>query len=118
MAEPPTEDPPLGTLFNQLLTDAQAVARAEIDVARQTLLFKLASARQGLILLAGAMLLVIGATTAFLVGLAFTLAHWIGIALATLVVTVLALAAAGLFARWAMRRLSQAVAAKPEDAVR
>ena len=118
MGEPPTEEPPLGTLFNQLLTDAHAVARAEIDVVRQTVLFKLANARQALILLAGATVLVIGAITALLVGLALSLAHWLGIALATLLVTILALAAAALFARWATRRLSQAIAAKPEETIR
>lgn len=117
MGEAP-EDPPLGTLLNQLVTDAQAVARAEIDVVRQTILFKLANARQALVLLAGAVVLAIGAAAALLVGLVLSLSPWLGVAPATVLVALAALAVAGLFARWAARRLSLAVAAKPEETSR
>jgi hypothetical protein len=108
------EDPPLGALLGELVADAHAVARAEIEVVRQTALFRLALAQQALIFLAVALLLALGAATALLVGLAIGLAHWIGIILATLVVTILALAIAALLARWAARRLALAISAKPE----
>lgn len=111
------EDPPLGTLLGQLVVDAQTVARAEIEVVRQTLLLKVAAAQQALIGLGIALVLALGAATALLVGLALGLAHWIGIILATLVVTMLALGAAALLARWAARRLALAVAAKPEGTI-
>jgi UPF0716 family protein affecting phage T7 exclusion len=42
------------------------------------------------------------------------LAQWIGMLLATLVVTAVALGGAALLARWAARRLALAVSAKPE----
>jgi hypothetical protein len=108
-----SEDPPLGTLLGELVADAHAVARAEMEVVRQTILFKLAAAQQALICLGIALVLALGAATALLVGLALSLAHWIGIALASLAVTILALAIAALLARWATRRLTLAVTAKP-----
>jgi hypothetical protein len=111
------EDPPLGSLIGQLVADAHSVARAELEVIRQTALFKLAAAQQALIGLAVALVLALGATTTLLVGLAFGLAYWIGNILATLLVTVLALATSGLLARWAARRLTMAVAAKPEGSI-
>ena len=108
------EDLPLGALLGQLVADAHAVARAEVEVIRRSVLFKLAAAQQALIGLAIALVLALGAATALLVGLALGLAQWIGIILATLVVTILALALAALLARWAARRLTLAASAKPE----
>jgi hypothetical protein len=109
------EDLPLGALLNRLLADAQAVARAEIDVIRQTILFKLAAAQQALVLLAIALVLGLGATTALLVGLTMALAHLIGPLLATLAVVAVAAAIAALCARWAVGRLSAAMSAKPNE---
>ncbi len=110
-----SEDPPLGSLIGQLVVDAHSVASAEMEVVRQTALFKLAAAQQALIGLAVAVVLALSATTTLLVGLAMTLARWLGIAGAALLVTVLALAAAALLARWAARRLALAMAAKPNE---
>jgi hypothetical protein len=109
------DDPPLGTLLGQLVADAHSVVHAELDVVRQRALFKLAAAQQALIYLAVALVLALGATTTLLIGLALTLARWLGIAGAALLVTILALAAAALLARWAARRLSLAIAAKPNE---
>jgi hypothetical protein len=111
------EDPPLGALLGELVADAHAVARAEMEVIRRTVLFKLAAAQQALICLAVALVLALGAATALLVGLALGLAQWIGILLASLVVTILALGVAALLARWAARRLAVAVSAKPEGSL-
>jgi hypothetical protein len=108
------EDLPLGTLLGQLVVDAQTVARAEMEVVRQTVLYKLAAAQQALISLAIALVLALGAATTLLIGLAMGLAQWIGMLLATLVVTAVALGGAALLARWAARRLALAVSAKPE----
>ena len=114
MGEHP-EDPPLGALLGQLVADAHSVARAELEVVRQTILFKYAAAQPALICLALALTLALGATTTLLVGLAMGLSRWLGIAAAALLVTILALAAAALLARWAARRLALAVAAKPNE---
>jgi len=111
------EDPPLGNLLGQLVADAHAVARAEVDVIRRTVLFKLAAAQQALIGLAVALVLALGAATALLVGLTLGLAHWIGITPASLIVTILALGVAALLARWAARRLALAVSAKPDGSL-
>lgn len=108
------EDLPLSDLLGQLVADAHGVARAEVEVIRQTVLFKLAAAQQAVICLVIALVLALGAATALLVGLALGLAHWIGITLASLVVTALALGVAALLARWAARRLAVAVSARPE----
>jgi hypothetical protein len=109
-----SDEPPLGTLLTQLLADGRAVARAEIEVVRQTALAKLAAAQQALIFLAVALLLSIAAATVLLIGLAMVLAHWLGPPAATLVVAILAFAIAGLLARWAVRKLAAAGSAKPD----
>jgi hypothetical protein len=114
MGEHP-DDPPLGVLLGQLVADAHSVARAELEVVRQTILFKYALAQQALICLALALVLALGATTTLLVGLAMALARWLGIAGAALLVTVLALVTAALLVRWAARRLALAAAAKPNE---
>jgi hypothetical protein len=109
------EEPPLATLFSQLLADALAVGRAELDVIRQLILYKLAAAQQALLCLAGVLVLAIAAVAVLLIGLALVLAHWLDLAVAALVVAVVALLVAGLVARWAARRLATAVSAKPNE---
>lgn len=80
MAEP-LEDPSevsIGDLFHQLVEEARAVARAELNLYRQIALYRTEKAKTGAIALAAGAVLLLAALIVLLVMVAIALATLIG----------------------------------------
>lgn len=112
LAPGPTEpEEGIGTLASRLVEDGRTLVRAEIDLARQTALLRLARSRGPIMLIGAALLIAIGAAAALMVGFMFWLAFWIGPVAAAFAVAIAGLAVAGLLARVAAKRFSAVNAA-------
>jgi hypothetical protein len=109
----PQEQEGIGTLLGRLIEDGKGFARAEIGYYRTLALAKLAEAKTGVVLGAGALAIALAALTALLVGLILTLATLVGPGLATLIVIGAALAAAGLLGWLAYRHFAAMFGVRP-----
>lgn len=96
MADQDRHEEGIGTLFGRLAEDGKEYARAEIAYYRALANDRIDPLKSGLIFAVGALVIAWSAVTALLVGLILTLATLLGPGLATLVVVLVALAAAGL----------------------
>ncbi|HEY0271366.1 MAG TPA: phage holin family protein [Sphingomonas sp.] len=98
----------LPALIARLFQEAQDVGRAEIRLARGKLLVRLRAARNGLILLVAALVIVFAALVGLVVGLVLQLAALVGGALAGVIVLAGGLVIAGLLGLIGGRLLSGA----------
>ena len=104
MAEPDNQES-IGALLSRLVEDGKSFARAEIGYYRTLVLAKLGEATGGLVLGVVALVLVLSAVTALLVGLILTLATLVGPGFATLIVILATLVVAGLLGWLAYRHM-------------
>lgn len=91
-------------LFARLVGDAVALIRAEVDLYRNLALQRLVGSRAVVLLAGGGLLLILGAVTAFLVGLVLALAPLITALGAAFAVGLAGVAAGLLLLRLAVRR--------------
>jgi hypothetical protein len=90
--EGPAGDPrdeSIGDLVNQLVDDARAYAKAEVEVVRQIARHRAGKAKTGAILLVAGAVLLVSSLTALLFGLVLGLAVLIGPLLSGLVIAAL-----------------------------
>lgn len=92
----PVADESLPALFSRVVADAEQVARAEIDLQKAKLVAKVDEAKVGVALGAVAAALASLASFALVIGAVLTLAPLVGPLLATVIVVVVLLLAAGL----------------------
>jgi hypothetical protein len=83
--EPQEQEPGIGELLHRLVEDGRGYARAEIGYYRTLARIRFAAARLGLALAAVALLLVLGAFIALVVGILLTLSPIVGPGFATLI---------------------------------
>ena len=112
MAEPDNQES-IGALLSRLVEDGKSFARAEIGYYRTFALAKLGEATGGLVLGLVALVLVLSAVTALLVGLILTLATLVGPGFATLIVIAATLVIAGLLGWLAYRHMLRVFGSKP-----
>ena len=93
----------IGDLLGRLVEDGKAFVRAELGYYRALATDKYYQARAGLILAGAALLLLMAAAIALVVGLVLTLATLVGPGWATLIAVAVTLAVATLLA-WLARR--------------
>lgn len=93
----------IGDLLSRLVEDGKQFARAELGYYRALAADKLDQARAGLILAGAAVLLLLAAAIALVVGLVLTLATLVGPGWATLIAVAVTLAVAGLLGWLAVR---------------
>ena len=105
----------LGELLTRLANDAREVARAEIDVYRQIVIARAQAAIWPAGMIVAALLLVFGAVSALLVGLAMWLAQWIGALGGGLAAAAIGLAIAGLLGWLAAARFRRIFTDPRED---
>ncbi len=101
-ATPPDIEPrdeSIGELFNRLVEDGRAYARAEIDLVRQIARHRAAKAKSGAILLGVGVTLLLCSLTALVLALVLGLATLIGPFGAGMVVFLVLAVAGGLLAR-------------------
>ena len=101
-ATPPDIEPrdeSIGELFNRLVEDGRAYARAEIDLVRQIARHRAAKAKSGAILLGAGVTLLLCSLTALVLALVLGLATLIGPFGAGMVVFLVLAVAGGLLAR-------------------
>ena len=91
---PSGADRSFGELASQLLDDAKAYARAEVDLAKAIAADKGKSAGVAGVLFASALLLAIGATSALCVAIFVAIAYHLGPLLGGLIMFVIVMAAA------------------------
>jgi hypothetical protein len=106
---PPGGDKSFGDLAGQLVDDAKAYARAEIDLAKAIAADKSRSLKVAAILFAAALLAAIAAVTALAVALFVALSLVMNVVLAGLLTFILVGAIAGGLGWLAVRRLSEAL---------
>ena len=106
---PPGGERSFGELANQLVDDAKAYARAEIDLAKAIAADKARSAQTAGILFGIALLLAIGAVSALSVAIFVALATLVGPLLSGLVTFILIGGAAGLFGWLGAQKLRDAL---------
>jgi hypothetical protein len=104
VAEPDNQES-IGALLSRLVEDGKSFARAEIGYYRTLALAKLGEATGGLVLGMVALVLLLSAVTALLVGLILTLATLVGPGFATLIVILATLLVAGLLGWLAYRHM-------------
>jgi hypothetical protein len=104
VAEPDNQES-IGALLSRLVEDGKSFARAEIGYYRTLVLAKLGEATGGLVLGVVALVLLLSAVTALLVGLILTLATLVGPGFATLIVILATLVVAGLLGWLAYRHM-------------
>lgn len=96
----------LGSLLGQLLEDARALARAEIELVRSKAFALLRRSRTAILLLLAAAGLALASLVALLVGLVMQLAPLVGPAFGGVIVLVGGLLIAGLLGWLATRRIA------------
>jgi hypothetical protein len=104
VAEPDKQES-VGALLSRLVEDGKSFARAEIGYYRTLAIAKLGEATGGLVLGMVALVLLLSAVTALLVGLILTLATLVGPGFATLIVILATLLVAGLLGWLAYRHM-------------
>ena len=109
----PDEEEGIGALIARAVADGRAYADAEIAYWRALAMDRLADARSAAVLAILVLLLAQAAAIALIVGLVMILTPHVGPGLATLIVVLIAAAAAALFARAALRRFRRAT--RPRD---
>jgi len=102
-------------LFARLADDAGALVRSEVELYRAAALHRLALSREALALVAAALLIALAAICCLLVMLSIALSRWIGPVGAGLVVSLTALASAGMLAKLGFHRLAKATDAADEE---
>lgn len=107
---PHSTDQSIAGLFTQLRDDTRELVRAEIDLRKVEVTARASAATTGIALVAGGAILAIAAVGGLVVGLILIAALWIGIIWATVLVTVLVLALAGLLAKLGIDGVSTALA--------
>lgn len=110
----PDDEEGVGTLIARAVADGRAYAEAEIAYWRALAIDRLADARAAALFGVVVLLLAQAAAIALIVGLVMILTPHVGPALATFIVVLVALGAAALFARAALRRFRRAT--RPKDA--
>ncbi|MGE0776482.1 MAG: phage holin family protein [Sphingomonadaceae bacterium] len=103
------ESASISALVAQLADDASTLVRTEVELYRALALNRLAQSSQALGMLAGALILSIAGICTLLVMLAVGLANWIGPVGAGIVVSLGALAIAGVLAKQGASRLADAL---------
>lgn len=103
----------LGGLIGQLIEDARALARAEIDLLKSKAFALLRRSRIAIVLLLIAACLAFASVVALMLGLVLALAPMVGAALAGVILLVGGLAMAALLG-WAAIRLLAGPARRPE----
>ena len=98
----------IGGLFARLADDAGALVRAEFELYRANALHRLVLSRSAFTFIAFALLIAMAAICCLLVMIAVGLALWVGPVAAGLIVSMAALALAGLLAKLGFDRLSAA----------
>jgi hypothetical protein len=99
----------IGGLFGRLVENTEQLVRAELRVYREAMLLRLLRARIAVVFIVLALLIIGGAVTAILVGLAIALGPMVGPVAACFLVGVGGLALAGLLIWVAVRRISSIV---------
>ena len=107
MPEPENERP-IGEVVSQLVDEGKAYAKAEIDLAKETALAKVAAYKLPAALLFGALLFAQAAVTVLAVTIAMALAPLIGPLGGGLIAVLVAGGAAGLLVWLALQRLKGA----------
>jgi hypothetical protein len=113
VAAPPLPRPSLSTLFTRLISEGEAFIRAEVRLYRAQATRKVFSAGLIVALVTFAIMLLQALIVAILIGVILTIAPWVGMGWAVVIVSVATLALiaiAGLIARARVRTLL-----KPED---
>jgi hypothetical protein len=113
VAAPPLSRPSLSTLFTRLISEGEAFIRAEVRLYRAQATRKVFSAGMIVALVTFAIMLLQALIVAILIGVILTIAPWVGMGWAVVIVSVATLALiaiAGLIARARVRTLL-----KPED---
>ena len=95
----------LGELVTRLAEDGKAYARAEVDLAKKTVLARVAAVRPAAILIVVAVLLVQAALTVLTGALGMLLAIWMGPAAGLAIGAVIVLAVAGILVWSAVSKL-------------
>ncbi len=99
-------EPPIGELVGRMIDQGKGYARAEIGLARAIATAKVDAAKVPALLLATALLFVIGGVVTFCITLALALATLIGPLAGGLVATLIAFLIAGALALVARRKLA------------
>jgi hypothetical protein len=108
------ESESLGSLFNRLIGDARALARAELDLYRSIVVRRLTGSRRVLLLAGSALVLMLASVTALLVGFVMALARLIGPFCAALVVGIGGVVV-GLLLLWLAVRSFQRLGDMPDE---
>ena len=107
MQEPQIQEESIGELLGRLVEDGKGYARAEIGYYRTLVTSKLGDAKAGVAMGAVALVLVLSAIGALLVGLILTLETLVGPGFATLIVIGVTLVLAGLLGWLAYRHIAR-----------
>ena len=106
------EQASLGELFGRLSDDGKAYARAEVNLYKQMALQKVNASKTALIVLVASLFLITPALVLLLGAFALLLGEVMDQTLATFIVAIVALAAAGGMAYWGASRLGQVASGK------
>lgn len=109
-------DEGLGSVVGRVVTDAKAYVQAEVTLWKAVATTRGAQAGIAAGLGVGAVLIVLAALTALLVGAILSLRPLVGPAWATLIVVIVALLVAALLARLALGRVRRVTAPLGDDA--
>lgn len=107
MVDHRNEDEGVGTLISRAIADGRDYANAELAYWRTLATDRLADAKSAAVLGVGALLLVNAAAIALIVGCILMLAPLVGPGLATLIVVLVAAAAAGLLGWAALKHVQR-----------
>ena len=103
-ASPAPADDGIVSLLSRVVSDAEQVARAEIDLQKAKLFAKVAAAKAGVVMILVAAVLGLLALVALVVGVLMILAPLVGPIWATVIVVGLLVVLAGIFAMIAIGR--------------
>lgn len=107
-------DRPIGELFHQLVDDGRTLASAEVNLYKQIALYRIGKAKNGVVALVVAGVLLHAALIACFVGFVMGIADWIGPVAAGLAVLVLSGIVAFVLFRYGAGKMA-ALSGDPEE---